>query len=113
MGLIKQVAFSHRREPVALEVFWMELLVIQPIIQQQEEREAKCLAGLEVQVEALMGVEEEAGVLLEVMVKMEVFHYPRDCLVCFPVVEVVVLGQLSAEQETMEAAVEMATQHLN
>ena len=110
VGLIKQVAFSHRREPVALEVFWMELLVIQPIIQQQEEREAK---WLEVQVEALMGVEEEAGVLLEVMVKMEVFHYPRDCLVCFPVVEVVVLGQLSAEQETMEAAVEMATQHLN
>lgn len=110
MGLIKQVAFSHRREPVALEVFWMELLVIQPIIQQQEEREAKCLAGPEGEVEALMGVEEEVLVLLEVMVVIvEMLDYPVD----FPAVEVVVLGQSMTQPnlEVMEAVVELATQH--
>jgi hypothetical protein len=72
--------------------------------------EAKFLAGLEVEVEALMGVEEEALVLLEVMV---VLVEMLDYLVDFLVVGVVVLGQLTVLQETMEAMVEMATQHLN
>lgn len=71
------------------------------------------MAGPEVWAEASMGVEEEALVHLEVMVEMEMLQYPRGCLVCFPVVEVVVPGQFSTRQETMEAAVEMATQHWN